>query len=209
MADPKATAEIKNGKLLSSRVTDKVTSKIEKGLMSSVAGIVVHQTGGASAQSALSSYEKGEAGAHFLVDTDGTIYQTARVDQKCWHVGNLRSRCYESKTCSAEELTAIKGILFKKGEAYSVRIRKLSEHESKKNVPDRYPGNSDSIGIELVAPFDKKKNAYAAVTEAQNQSLAWLVGTLQSALTLPDGRVHTHPEVSYKQASEASTAKWK
>lgn len=209
MAEPQTAPEIKNGKLLSPRVADKVTSKIEKGQMASVAGIIVHQTGGANAESSLSSYEKGAAGAHFLIDTDGTIYQTARTDQKCWHVGNIRSRCYETKFCSAEELEAVKGILFKKGEAYSVRIKKLSDHEAQKNVPDRYPSNSDSIGIELVAPFDEKKKSYASVTDAQNQSLIWLVSTLQTALALADGRVHTHPEVSYKQGSEASTANWK
>jgi N-acetyl-anhydromuramyl-L-alanine amidase AmpD len=209
MPEPQAAAEIKNGKLISPRVTDKLTSKIEKGQMTGVAGIVVHQTGGANAQSSLSSYEKGAAGAHFLIDTDGTIYQTARTNQKCWHVGNIRSRCYETKTCSAEELETIKGILFKKGEAYSIRIKKLNDHEARKAVPERYPSNSDSIGIELVAPFDDKKKTYAAVTEPQNQSLSWLVRTLQNALALPDGRVNIHPEVSYKQSSEASTAKWK
>lgn len=89
-----------------------------------------------------------------------------------------------------------------------MRIKKLSDHEAQKSVPDRYPSNSDSIGIELVAPFDAKTKTYATVTTAQNESLTWLVSTLQAALTLPAGRVHTHPEVSYKQSSEAATAKW-
>src|ERR1035437_8490823 len=50
--------------------------------------------GGANAQSALSSYNNPSAnGTHFLIDKDGTIYQTASVFQQTWHVGKLRSRC--------------------------------------------------------------------------------------------------------------------
>lgn len=203
------TPTIKNGKLLSPRVVDKITGKIEKGALASVAALVVHQTGGANAESALASYQKGAAGAHFLIGKEGTIYQTARVNQKCWHVGNIRSRCYEMKACDAQEMKTIEGILFKKGEAYSVRIKKLSEHESRKSVPDRYPTNEDSIGIEIVGAFDAKTKAYEVVTQAQNQSLAWLVGTLQSALGLAADRVYTHPEISYKEKTEASTAQWK
>lgn len=203
------TPTIKNGKLLSPRVVDKITGKIEKGALASVAALIVHQTGGANAESALASYQKGAAGAHFLIGKEGTIYQTARVNQKCWHVGNIRSRCYEMKACDAQEMKTIEGILFKKGEAYSVRIKKLSEHESRKSVPDRYPTNEDSIGIEIVGAFDAKTKAYEVVTQAQNQSLAWLVGTLQSALGLAADRVYTHPEISYKEKTEASTAQWK
>ena len=208
MADtPKAS--IVNGKIIASQVTDKVTSAIEKGPQSKVDAIIVHQTGGGSAKSALESYADGAAGAHFLIDTDGTIYQTARVDQKCWHIGKIRSRCYELKTCSADELKDIKGILFKKGKSYETRVKDLHDHESAKAYPDRYPTNDDSIGIELVAGFDDKTGTYAAVTVAQNSSLNWLVATLQSLLALSDTDIYRHPEVSYKQATEAATAQWK
>src|SRR5262249_48567523 len=70
---------LSNGRLISSRVTDKITASIEKGTLPRVNGIVVHQTGGATAQSALANYNRGAEGAHFLIDKDGTIYQTARV----------------------------------------------------------------------------------------------------------------------------------
>lgn len=209
MARTETTPTISNGKLVSPKVVDKVTANIEKGALTTVSALIVHQTGGSNATSSLASYEAGKAGAHFLIDKDGTIYQTARVNQKCWHVGNIRSRCYEMKTCDEEELKTIEGILFKKGQAYSVRIKKLSEHESQKSLPDRYPTNEDSIGIEIVGAFGAKAKAYETVTPAQNQSLAWLVGVLQSALGLAADHVYTHPEVSYKEKTEASTAKWK
>lgn len=84
-----------------------------------------------------------------------------------------------------------------------------------KQVPDRFPANIDSIGIEPVGealprgsavPEDKK--VYETVTEAQNASLAWLVRELSATLAIGATEVFRHPTVSRKNASEASTAKW-
>jgi len=154
-----STATVVSGKLVASRVKDKTTSKIEKGALNKVNAIVVHQTGSDSADSSLNSYRAGINGAHFLIDKDGTIFQTARVDQKCWHVGNIKSRCSELKVCSAEDLKEINSILFKKGESYEVRVRNLSQHEGKKSYPDRYPTNDDALGIELVGRSTPSRGA--------------------------------------------------
>lgn len=206
---PKDSVELKNGKLVSSRVTDKVVSTIEKGPLVKVDALVVHQSGGPTAESSLQSYRAGRAGAHFLIDKDGTIYQTARVDRKCWHVGNIRSRCSELKTCTPEELAQIKSILFKKGEAYSTRIKDLHRHESDKPYPERYPNNDDALGIELVGNFSAGSGTgYETVTEPQNLSLQWLVAVLEQQFDLGDKDIYRHPEVSYKQASEAASARW-
>jgi hypothetical protein len=166
-----STTSIVNGKLVASRVIDKVTSKIEKGALTKVSAIIIHQTGSDSAESSLSSYGSGVNGAHFLIDKNGTILQTARINQKCWHVGNIKSRCGELKTCSPEDLKEINSILFKKGESYEVRVRNLSQHEAKKPYPDRYPTNDDALGIELVGRFDAKSASYDVVTKPQNESL--------------------------------------
>lgn len=208
MADAE-TIEIKDGKLISPKVTQKISSQIEKGALSKVSAIVVHQTGGSTAESSLSSYGTGGNGAHFLIDKDGTIYQTARVTQKCWHVGNIRSRCKELKTCSAEELTAIDALLFKKGESYQVRITNVSKREMGKSYPERYPTNEDSVGIEIVGAIDPKSDAYDEVTKEQNASLKWLVSVLGSSLGFTTDDVYRHPEIAYKQPSEAKTAQWK
>lgn len=196
------------GKLIHQRVIDKVNSKIEKGSLGAVHAIVVHQTGGATAESALGSYDAGSNGAHFLIDKDGAIYQTARTDQKCWHVGNIRSRCAEMKSCSADELKAINALLFKKGESYSVRIRNVSQHEADKSYPDRYPTNEDSLGIEIVGAFNAKSDSYDSVNPQQNASLAWPVSALESRFSLSAGDVYTHGAIGYKQPSEGSTAQW-
>lgn len=202
-------AQIKDGKLVSSRVVDRVQAGIEKGTLTAVHALVVHQTGAATSDSSFSSYKTGQNGAHFLIDTDGSIYQTARVNQKCWHVGKIRAKCQEMKSCGADELKAINAILFKRGESYAVRIGHLHEHESDKAYPDRYPTNEDSLGIEIVSAFNDKADTYDSVNKSQNDSLTWLVGTLESLLTLGDADVYTHGAIGYKQKSEGSTASWK
>ena len=197
------------GKLVHKNVLDKVNAKIEKGALAVVNALVLHQTGGSSATSSLSSYDQGQNGAHFLIDKDGTIYQTARVDQKCWHVGHIRSRCQEMKVCEKEDLKAIQALLFKKGESYAVRIGNVSQHESGKAYPARYPTNEDSLGVEIVGAFDSKADAYEAVTREQNGALAWLVDQLARKFGLDDDDVYRHGGIGYKQPSEASTAQWK
>lgn len=204
-----STATVMNGKLIASKVIDKVLSKIEKGALTKVNAIIIHQTGSDSADSSLSSYSGGVNGAHFLIDKDGTIFQTARIDQKCWHVGNIKSRCSELKICSPEELKEINSILFKKSESYEVRIRNLSQHEAKKPYPDRYPTNDDALGIELVGRFDAKSGSYDIVTKPQNDSLVWLLSVLETTLSVSNEDVYRHPQVSYKEPSEAESAKWR
>lgn len=196
------------GKLVHKNVTDKVNNKIEKGKLSKVSAIVVHQTGGATAESSLSSYNAGKNGAHFLIDKDGTIYQTARIDQKCWHVGNIRSRCQEMKSCTPDDLKAINALLFKKGVAYSARIKEVSRHEAAKAYPDRYPTNEDSLGIEIVGGYDAKNNVYDTVNKEQNNSLTWLIEALEGKLSITADDVYAHGKIGYKQPSEGSTAQW-
>jgi hypothetical protein len=77
-----------------------------------------------------------------------------------------------------------------------------------KNVPERYPANIDSVGIELVGAFNEKSQQYALVTDLQNAALQWLVAEITSTFNVPMTEIFRHPEVSRKQASEASTAKW-
>jgi N-acetyl-anhydromuramyl-L-alanine amidase AmpD len=196
------------GKLVHKNIVDKVNNKIEKGVLPIVNAVVVHQTGGSTAESSFSSYDEGKNGAHFLIDKDGTIYQTARITQKCWHVGNIRSRCQEMKTCSADELKAVNALLFKKGEAYSARIRNLTHLEATKSYPDRYPTNEDALGIEIVGAFDAKSQTYESVNKLQNGSLAWLVEILESKLSLDGDDIYRHGSIGYKQPSEGSTATW-
>jgi N-acetylmuramoyl-L-alanine amidase len=194
------------GVLKDARVKAAIAKTIERGKMDAVHGIIVHQTGGASAQSSLESYKKAKAnGAHFLIDKDGTIYQTASLHQRTWHVGKLKARCLLDASCEPAELKA-----YKKFDPAG-----MNEREAKKSVPLRFPSNEDSVGIELVGqalPADPRKPAgelvYEAVTAEQNASLKWLVGELVRLLGVPLTEIFRHPDVSWKNPSEAKSAAW-
>ena len=200
-------SNIQDGKLIDSRVTLKISSTIERGALAKVNALVIHQTGAATAESTLSSYKGKSNGAHFLVDKDGTIYQTARVTQMTYHVGKIKSRCLETHACTEAEEKDAKAVLFAKGKSFGTRKDDLSAFEAKKEFPNRYPMNSDSVGIELVGETNKE-GAYVTPTAAQTSALKFLVGELQAQLGLQTTEVFRHPEVSYKQPSEAKGAAW-
>ena len=198
----------KQGHVDAERVTLRIYSSIERGPMAHVNGIVVHQTGGATASSTFNSYS-GSAhvpnGAHFLIDKDGTIYQTASLNRITNHVGKLQSRCISTLKCPTVGLRAAR-------RAYQTGAAASHRHESRKSFPDRYPSNSDAIGIELVGMYyPDEKNAepvYESVTTEQNSSLKGLVRELSETLNVEMSEVYRHPEVGRKNATEASTAQW-
>lgn len=179
----------------------KIFPMIERGPMVKVNGIVVHQTDATTAASSFNSYaENGANGAHFLIDKNGTIYQTASVYKRTNHVGLLKSRCLMKRKCSPSE--------FKRVSDMKGKYAKLSRWEHGKSFPDRYSGNVDSIGIEIVGRMDRKTEIYEAVNERQNESLKWLVKELCVTLGISFAEIYRHPEVSYKMETEARTAKW-
>ena len=173
---------------------------IERDAMTAVHGIIVHQTNSPTATSTLNGYQRPKAnGAHFLIDRDGTIYQTASLYKQTWHAGWLKSRCVLEKRCAPSKFNPIR------------------EHKREvvKSAPDRFPSNEDSIGIEIVgealprgtAVVDEKK-VYESVNDAQNNSLKWLVSGLTTTLGVPLHEIFRHPTISRKNLTEASTAKW-
>jgi N-acetyl-anhydromuramyl-L-alanine amidase AmpD len=200
----------RSGHVESSRVTLKIRPKIERETMAAVHGIIVHQTGGSNAAGSLSSYEQeGANGAHFLIDKDGAIYQTASLYKRCNHVGNLKSRCMAEKRCTPADRKELSGQTVGKG---------IGRIEASKAWPDRYPGNSDSIGIEMVGKTVPATQAqklkwgedmvYEPLTPEQQGSLTWLVRMVATVLGLDLREVFTHPTVSWKNRSEAGTATW-
>jgi N-acetyl-anhydromuramyl-L-alanine amidase AmpD len=205
------------GEVKSARVRVDISGNLENGPLTYIRGIIIHQTGAPTAESTINTYRKKRtdskktSGAHFLIDKDGSIIQTASLLEKTQHVGPVKARCLVKKTC-----TPVENNLYKqKWKSSGPRI--THDSEMKKKWPDRYPSNSDSIGIELVGQaFESdKKNAgdpiYEAPTDAQNESLRWLVFTLRSKLELPidvNVDVLRHPEVSRKNDTEAAGAKW-
>ncbi|HET8708389.1 MAG TPA: peptidoglycan recognition family protein [Pseudomonadales bacterium] len=188
----------KDGMIADAKIKASRQIKIERGEMKTISGIIVHQTGAPTAKSTFASYSQSTAnGAHFLIDKDGAIYQTASIYHQTWHIGKLKSRCLQEHKCSEIELNSLR------------KFDPAAEHkrEMQKSVPDRYPSNQDSLGIELVGETTAS-GAYVKVTFAQNQSLKWLVKELGETLSLRTEEVFRHPTVSRKNPSEASTAIW-
>lgn len=184
------------------RIKVKIFPTIERGKLDAVNGIVVHQTKSPTAQSTFNSYSnKGAHGAHFLIDKDGTIYQTASLHKLTEHVGLLQSRCIVKKKCTPVEIKAASSV---KG------AKALSRHESRKSFPDRFPMNQDSIGIEIVseAPGKKGEEIFDPATDMQNSSLAWLVKELADTFNVSMQEVYRHPDIGRKNKTEASTARW-
>lgn len=176
---------------------------LRHGSMTIVHGIIVHQTGAATAASTLAQYKSGGAnGAHFLIDKDGTIIQTASVLWKLQHVGPLKARCLAEHRCSPVEAKTL----------LHLGVKPAGLHELAKPVPLRYPANKDAIGIEIVgAPTSLQADGYfgyEAVTPQQNASLKWLVATLTQGLKVPVDEVFRHPMVSRKDPHEAESARW-
>jgi N-acetyl-anhydromuramyl-L-alanine amidase AmpD len=194
------------GYVLNARVQRTPRPLIEHGALQQICGIIVHQTGGASGASSLSSYTMQNAnGAHFLIDKDGTIYQTASLFRQTWHVGKLRARCLAEHRCSPTELQALRH--------FSPKV----EHrmEMAKQVPQRYPSNEDSVGIELVGAVvasrgdnPAEQGVYESVNAQQNASLRWLISELTATFGIPMTEIFRHPVVSRKNPTEAESALW-
>jgi N-acetyl-anhydromuramyl-L-alanine amidase AmpD len=128
-------ATISNGKLIHCKVSQKIYSQIERGFMPTINGIVVHQTDTTNVSQQFNTLAKGKAGAHFVIDKKGSIFQTARVNQKVDHTGKIKSRCYETKTCSTAELKNIKALYFQKGVKFAKRVEDVSDYEKTKSYP--------------------------------------------------------------------------
>lgn len=194
-------------------IADRVTSSLHRGDLHQVNGIIVHQTMSSTAAHTLAQYSAGNSnGAHFLIGKDGSIYQTASVYKITYHVGKLRSLCVARNSCtpvnprktSAQEVAYVRGL----------NATDRHRYESVKPVTDRYPLNSDSIGIEIVGniigddPKNPGEKLYEPVNVAQNKSLKWLVEQLSQQFGVSFNAVYRHPTVSQKTPSEASTANW-
>lgn len=189
------------------RVKVKIFPYIERGQMGKVNGIVVHQTGGPTLESAFNSYrQRGAFGAHFLIDHDGTIYQTASLHKMTLHTGKMQSRCYRTHQCAPAEFKIMAAL------EKSWRPDAISKREYEKTWPDRYPVSSDAVGIEIVGISrtveGEKDQIYDPVSDAQNASLKWLVKELAETLSVSMTEVFRHPEIARKTPTEASTARW-
>lgn len=164
-------ANLKDGVLIDPMVTQNIVPNIERNALdvNKINAIVVHQTDNWSAKQTFDGWT-GTIGAHFVIDRgdtdkykgiDGKIYQTARLNRTCNHVGYIQSRCYLQKSCAipkgGKTSAEAKALDYKKG--WADRAQAI---ETPKSYPDRFPYNGDSIGIEVVTKFDDAGKVYPA-----------------------------------------------
>ncbi|MFI8614399.1 N-acetylmuramoyl-L-alanine amidase [Acidovorax sp. NPDC077693] len=205
---------IENSRVVAHRVTS-----IERSKMAAVMGIIAHQTGSSTENSTLASYKQpGANGAHFLISKTGVIYQTASIMYRTNHIGPIRARCLAEVKCTPSENSAYK----------KMGVTRMHAAEMKKSVPERYPSNSETIGIEIVGQaflpankpmpkglsdvqqkrFFNDHSVYEALTGAQQMSFKYLLEELLQTLSLEKADVFRHPTVSRKNVTEAATAEW-
>ncbi len=172
--------------------------KLDRGKLAhnDVHAVVLHRTDSSTAKSTLNHYAdpKTQFAAHYLIDKDGTIFQTMPADRKVNHVGPIKSRAQEENTLTAQERKLVKGLT----------NGALSQYENTKAYPDRYPTSRDSIGIEVVGKSDAKTQQYGPATPAQLKSLDRLVDGLQTRFGLADDDVYAHANIAYKQPTEGT-----
>ncbi|TAA25793.1 peptidoglycan recognition family protein [Pseudoxanthomonas winnipegensis] len=186
----------KDGMLTAPEIRNARVTALEHGALTSPEAIVMHRTESSTAKSTLDGYNAGgqPAGAHFLIDKDGTIYQTASLDHQTWHVGKIRSRGAEEGTLIEPDKTWHAQTGFKP--------TAINSHENANPYPIRYPNNSDSIGIEVVGAYNATTKTWDAPTAEQTASIHRLVGVLQQQYGLDNHDIYKHDTISYKTAGE-------
>ena len=199
-------AKVEDGKIIDKKIEIKTFSSIEHGKINGIQSIVLHRTDSSNANSTLSAYAGGKkTGAHFLIEKNGYIYQTASMNKICLHVGILLPRCQIEKGCDPKELKTITALIHEKGISFSQRAKNLSRHESNKKYPLRYPSNNDSIGIEVVGKFWPAQKSFDEPTSEQYKSLKWLVDVIikEYKLNLRND-VYSHGAIARKEVSEGA-----
>jgi len=82
----------------------KIYKNLEHGKMVSAKNIVLHQTGTPTLKHSENNYgnPSTKAGAHYLIDKDGTVYQTANKEYIAWHVGKPTTDVKNSNSIGIE-----------------------------------------------------------------------------------------------------------
>jgi len=195
-------------------ITNNIIPNIEHGPTGKIHAIVLHRTSATTAKSTLNSWKTRKYGAHFLVGKDGKIYQTAHLNQQCFHMGQVKSKCRIEQSCTKNDLKIIKDYLFNKKKYGNLRHRwnKITGHEKAKSYPDRYPMNFDSIGIEIVGAYlggpSSDAGPFERLTCMQSTSVLWLMDILLDIYKLNFlDDVYAHGNVSHKKLKEGAGVK--
>ena len=184
----------------------KLTEKTGKFQTDPIA-IVLHRTESSTAASTLETWKTRPYGTHFLIDTDGTIYQCASLYKYTQHVGDIKAKNLELNGKNSTDYKIYTGKTY----------QKVSDIEKTKSYPNRYPINSDSIGIEVVAQcfntMEKKvkvglnytqyNGKWQETQKEQKDSITTLINALKMIYNISNNDIYGHGEISaHKTANE-------
>lgn len=177
--------------------------ELNKGDINVINAVVLHRTFSATKESALSSFKSG-IGAHFLIDKNGDIYQTAHLSMYVYHIGYIQARCENEKTCTSTDKEKLDEIKKQKNKKISEKFKEIHEYEILKNYPIRYPYNGDAVGIEVVAMYDDKTKKWEVPTTKQKKSVNYLVDILRNIYELSEKDVYEHDKIGHKTLGEGA-----
>lgn len=194
---------VNGGVVHDGRIQVQIYPNLEHGAMESISGIVLHQTSSDYVIKTMAAYafRPSGTGAHFLINPAGQIFQTARINKICWHVGRIRAYCVETHSCTPNDEEVFAQIRKEVGNNKEEYEKRVNAWEQAKPATSRYPTNNDSIGIEVVGAA--QRGVYGAPTGAQQESSKWLVRALLATLKVDRGRVFAHGRIGpHKKVSE-------
>lgn len=212
-------AIIKNGFVKNTDFINHRVKKLEHGKISNVNAIVFHRT-----VSKRYSKPSHSLGAHFYIAKNGKIYQTASLEYTTYHVGAIYSKCYQMGSCGKSDYKKIRHIRTTKSSQLRkegiLSYRKNSrgrytdrpEHaeariEYPKAFPERYPINSDSVGIEVVGWYNAREKKWETITKAQKKSIICLTKVLMKLYHIPKKHIYTHEGIKRKTEGEGGSYK--
>ena len=138
---------VNGGIVRDSRINVKIYPGIEHGPMADVSGIILHQTSSDYVIKTMTAYSlrPSGVGAHFLINPAGQIYQTARINQICWHVGRIKAYCKEIHRCTPTDdqmFTKIRKEVGKNEDEYQ---KLVNLWEQKKPSAHRFPTKRSAL----------------------------------------------------------------
>jgi len=195
-------ASIKNGFIKGMGYIKKVQSRLAHKGKFRIKAIVLHRTNSTNVLSAMSGTVEG---THFYVDNSGNVYQTVSLKKKTWHVGKGLYSKAKDKTGTGKYPN-------------SWPHKKRGKVEAKKSYPNRYPMNSDSVGIEVSGEFHitsgkvqsgkykgESKGYWDALTAKQKKAIVCLCKVLKKKYKLTNGDIYAHDDIKAKTKGEGSS----
>lgn len=183
--------------LVGTGVVQQPISDLSAGTVQGPKAIVLHRTGGSTASGAISAFKSSGIGTHFVVDKDGTVYQTLRLSSFGWHVGKIKAKCKELGTCTKDDREKL--------DRFGWNPQAISNYETRhKEYPDRYPTSEESIGVEVVGKFDSVVSRWDEATDKQLESVRKLVECLKEHYKFSSADIYQHDEISYKTVGEGA-----